>query len=601
MKRLFLLTVMAVSMIWACAPTMDDTAGKSVVVLPDGPVVLEDAQFGMYYGNHNYNGIGRFSLVLSDARCYQDELNKPYMDSEGDMLVLQFLTELLPADEAIALPVGEYEVTYDGGLGIVDASTSYVTRFVGSMQSKWELESGSFSVRRDDNGEYEISTDNLIIVKGDQRDTLTYLCKSALVIEDYQEVAPALTSTSDDIIDMPFPELECIYNGDLFQNGTGNFVVNIWTKGFVVDGEMKDVPGIYITMNFFSRLYSGNATPVLEEGRYIIATATSNTLMQRWSMLPGLLMESTPFGTYLLQIAGDKSEAMEYIVSGLVDVEYDEEDNCTLTYSFKTSSRTISGVWKGVVVVDNQSETSNESFLTTLDHDVECDMSKVTSASLRKIEVLHRANVVEEWDYDIAEAWQLYLQPRDWTEEEYEIPWLQDNNGNGISDRLDAYCADGDVMILEFILPLGSNGLLAPELNKTYTYTMQPSLSVEDANYEIYVSRMGRPVDEIFDSRYADEHPGWAENLGIESYDRCNARRGFTWAEDGFRGNWYMHYETGKHFNLDGHAPAVNGWVTVKRTGDDTYDFAWDLIDDNPGTPNKITGSIEGVHVTIQK
>lgn len=608
--------MMAISMAWGCTQAMEDTTGKSVVVLPDGPVVLEDTQFGMYYGNLNYEGVGRFSVVLSDARCYQDELNKPYMDSEGDMVVLQFVTELLPEGEGIALPDGEYPVSAEEGLGVIDAATSYVTRFEGSMQSKWNLVSGSFQVRKHDDGVYEISTENLVISKGDQQVAVAYVFKAPLVISDYQEMAPALTSTTDDIIDMPFPELECIYNGDLFGNGTGNFLVNIWTKGFVVDGEMKDVPGIYITMNFFSRLYSGNSSPVLEEGLYTVTT-TSETLLQRWSMLPGMYMESTPFGSYLLQIAGDKSQAMEFIVSGFADVKYDEESDivsgsgaarpCTITYSFKTSSRTISGVWKGEVVVDNQAGTSNESFLTTLDHDVECDMSKVTKASLRKIETLHRDNVEEAWDYDIAEAWQLYLEPRDWTKEEYDIPWLQDNNENGIPDRLEAYCADGDVMILEFILPLDvannypTEQILAPELNKTYTYTMQPSLSVEHEMYEIYVSRMGRPADEIFDWKYARDHAGWAEYLGIESYDRCNARRGFTWSTDGFRGNWYLHYETGRHQVLDGHAPAVNGWVTVKRTGDNTYDFAWDFIDDNPGTPNKITGSIQNVPVTIHK
>ena len=612
MKRLFLLTVMAISMIWGCTPDMEQTPGKSVVVLPDGPVVLEDTQFGMYYGNLNYEGIGRFSVVLSNARCYQDELNRPYMDSEGDMLVLQFRTELIPEGEEIVLPDGEYAVTSEEGLGVIDAATSYVTRFEGNMQSKWTLESGSVSIKRNEDGAYEISTQNLVISKGEQKETVAYIFKAPLKISDYLVIAPSLMSTSDDIIDMPFPELECIYNGDLFGNGTGNFIVNLSTKDFVIDGEMQDIPGIYITLNFFSRLYAGASAPVLEEGRYNIATT-----FERWTMLPGLYMESIPFGTYLLQIAGDNSQAMEFIVSGVVDVKYDEETAvasragnakaCTITYSLKTSARTISGVWKGDVEVDDQAGTSNESFLTTLDHDVECDMSKVTKGSLRKIETLHRENVEEIWDYDIAEAWQLYLEPRDWTKAEYDIPWLQDNNENGIPDRLEAYCADGDVMILEFILPLDvaanypTEQILAPELNKTYTYTMQPSLSVEHEMYEIYVSRMGRPADEIFDWRYARDHAGWADYLGIESYDRCNARRGFTWSEDGFRGNWYLHYETGRHQVLDGHAPAVNGWVTVKRTGDNTYDFAWDFIDDNPGTPNKITGSIENVPVTIHK
>ena len=117
--------------------------------------------------------------------------------------------------------------------------------------------------------------------------------------------------------------------------------------------------------------------------------------------------------------------------------------------------------------------------------------------------------------------------------------------------------------------------------------------------YEIYVSQMGRPNDEIFDAQYAAEHKGWAEGLGITSYDRCNARRGFTWSEDGFRGNWYLHYETGSHMVLDEHAPAINGTVSVTRTGDDTYDFEWNFIDDCPGTPNRITGSIKDVKVGV--
>jgi hypothetical protein len=290
-----------------------------------------------------------------------------------------------------------------------------------------------------------------------------------------------------------------------------------------------------------------------------------------------------------------------------------------MVYELNTSSRKITGTWTGVMPIINLAEASSDSFLTTLDHDVECDMSKVTSGSLRLIETLHRSNVEIKWDYDIAEAWQLYLQPRDWTKEEKDIPWVDsenqngadgiegteddwmyDKNQNGIRDRLEAWCGDGDVMVLEFILPLGSQGVLAPELNKTYTYTMQPSLEIDHQNYEIYVSRMGRPADEIFDPMYASQYPGWAEQLGITSYDRCNARRGFTWSTDGYRGNWYLHYETGRHMVGDGHAPAINGTVKVTRTADDIYDFEWDFIDDYPGTPNKITGAIKDCKVSIQ-
>ena len=609
MKRLFLSLLTVMTLAAACQQPVDPSDdGESVVVLPDGAVHLQDTRLGIYFGNINHDDMAVFSVVLSNARCYQDQLRKPYLDSEGDMLVLNFRTDLLPADAEVALPAGDYPVSYETGINMIDASESYVTRLVGDSQSKWALKSGNVSVSRGQDGDYQIVTSDLVITKGEMADTVEYVFNSPLVMLDYLTEAPAMVGADDDIIDVPFTDLECIYNGDLFGYGTGNFIINMHTKGFLVDGEVMEVPGIYLTLNFFSRLYSGNTEPVLEEGRYTVSTATSSTLFQRWSLLPGLLMDTTPFGTYLLQIAGDGENVMEYITSGVVDIAYDDDAETVMSkakmmimnYTFKTSSRTISGEWRGEVLVDNQGATgSTDSYLTTLDHDVQCDMSKVTGGTLRLIETLHRDNVEPQWDYDIAEAWQLYLQPRDWTQEEKDIPWLQDDNENGIPDRLEAWCMDGDVMVLEFVLPLASQGVIAPELNKTYTYTMQPNLEKTDEMYEIYVSRMDRPADEIFDPYYAEQFPGWAEGLGITSYDRCNARRGFTWSEDGFRGNWYMHYETGRHGILDGHAPAVNGWVKVTRTGDDIYDFEWDFIDDNPGTPNRITGSIKDCKVNI--
>lgn len=583
MKRLIIITLAVVSMmVSACQTPVDPTQGPSVVVLPEGPVTLQDTQLGMYYGNINGDGIGLFSVVLSDALCYQDELGNPYLDSEGDMLVLQF--RALAEGEDMFLPSGNYTVSEEGTAGTVDPAASYLRRQVGDMQAKWEIRAGEVNVTRASDGEYSISTSGLVVFKEGQTDTVEYVFNGPIVMEDYLMVAPSMLTMKDDIIDMPFADVECIYNGDLFGNGTGNFLVNFSTKGFVTpEGEVNDVAGIYITLNFFSRLYSGKTDPVLEEGKYQVSTMTSSSLFQRWTLLPGLMMDGTPFGSYMLQQTSDGEGTMEFITSGVVEVDYEDTGDdiktptaCTLTYSFKTSGRTISGVWKGDLIVENQAATgSNESFLTTLDHDVECDMSKASHGTLALVEVLHRDNVEEEWDYDIAEAWQLWIEA-------------------------DPAYADGDAVVFEFVLPLGSEGDFAPELNKTYTYTMQPNLAEDEEMYEIYVSRMGRPHDEIFDPFYAEQNPGWAEGIGITSYDRCNARRGFMYSGD-VRGNWYIHYEAGRYYIMDEHAPAVNGWVKVTRTGEDIYDFEWDFIDDNPGTPNRITGSIKNCKVNIRK
>lgn len=620
MKRILIIATAIMSLVSACqTPEIPEA---DVVKSPYGPVQLEDMEFGMYYGDTQSETVGVFSIVLSDALCYQDKLGSPYMDSEGDMLVLQLRTPLIDDNAEIAIPYGNYQVAESGEEYTIHSPESYVVRTVGTVQSRWALKSGALKLTAGKDGMYSIASDNLVLEKSGAVDTVEYVALTNLKIDDYKLAAPGLISTSDDIIDMPFPHLSCTYYGDLYGNGTGNFVVGMATKGFVeVDEEgteyMTDLPGIYITLNFFSRLYGGNTNPVIEEGRYTVSSTSSDELLARWSLLPGMLMDSTPFGSYVLQQPAEGEGTLEYISSGYVDVEY-VEDVCVMTYSFKTSSREISGVWKGEMDVNNLAEVTNESYLTTLDHDVECDMSKVTGGTLRLIETLHRQNVVADLDYDIAEAWQLYLQPRDWTSEEKNIPWddpeneagadgiigteddwMYDKDKNGIRDRLDAWCPDGDVMVLEFILPLGSQGVIAPELYKEYVYTMQPSLSIDAEMYEIYVSSMGRPYDEIFDQRYAHENKGWAEQLGITSYDRCNARRGFTWSTDGFRGNWYMHYKTGKYFELDEHAPAINGTVKVTRTGDNTYDFEWDFIDDNPGTPNRITGGMKNCDVKI--
>ena len=636
MKRLSLITLILASVFTACQGPIEPTpTGPTVVFVPEGAVELKDTQFGMYYGDVNNDGLGVFSVVLSDALCYQDKIGSPYLDSEGDMVVLQFRTPLLASDAAVALPVGEFTVSDESAENTIYAPESYVTRMTGSTQVKWAVKSGLVTVAKDDKGAYTVVAQGLAIEKNNVVDTVDYVCKSAIVMNDFQEIAPSLLGGEDDIVNMPFPYLNCVYYGDLYGNGTGNFLISMATKGFIeLDSNgtesMTDLPGVYVTLNFFSRLYSGNQIPVLEEGTYTVSTTSSDQLLSRWTLMPGMLMDSTPFGTYILQLTAGGEGIMEYVNSGFVKVEYPESETkaanasyCVMTYELKTSKRELKGVWRGEIPVNNLAEGSNESFLTTLDHDVDCDMAKVTGGSLRLIETLHRKNVEAQWDYDIAEAWQLYLQPRDWTKEEYDIPWVDadnaagadgivgtaddwmyDKNQNGIRDRLEAWCADGDVMVLEFILPLGSQGVLAPELNKTYTYTMQPSLSLEAEMYEIYVSQMGRPNDEIFDSRYGQEHKGWSEQLGLDpnnpaDFDRCNARRGFTWASDGFRGNWYLHYEKGQHMMLDEHAPAINGWVKVTRTADDLYDFEWDFIDDNPGTPNKITGSKKDCKVSI--
>ena len=63
---------------------------ESPVVLYQGAVELSDKKFGLYYGDKMGDGTEVFYVVLSDAMCFNIGYANPNMDSEGDMLALEF-------------------------------------------------------------------------------------------------------------------------------------------------------------------------------------------------------------------------------------------------------------------------------------------------------------------------------------------------------------------------------------------------------------------------------------------------------------------------------------------------------------------------------
>ena len=209
MKRFIIITLTALALAASCQRPVDPM--ENLLTLPEGAVLLQDTEFGMYYGDLDNNGLGVITLVLSDARCYQDKIGSPYLDSEGDMVVLQLNTAPFADDAEVVLPVGEYVVSAKDSLNTVSATTSYVTRLVGNTQSKWAVKSGTLVVAKDENGEYAISTKDFVIAKGNEDQKVDYVCFSSIKVGDYVSMIPSLLSTKDDLINVPYPYVNCIY------------------------------------------------------------------------------------------------------------------------------------------------------------------------------------------------------------------------------------------------------------------------------------------------------------------------------------------------------------------------------------------------------
>lgn len=567
----------------------------SNVVLYEGAVELADKQFGLYYGDRNGNETGVYYVVLSDAMCFRAGFGNPYMDSEGDMLVLEFNGPLAEDELNPRIPEGTYVVgATKSGESTIDPTRSYVQRFVGNVQSKYEIKSGSITVGASQSGGYDLYTTDLVISKAGQDYSVRYSYNGDILLEDYMLVAPSQVGLKEDVVDMPFADAEGGYYGNLYGYGTANYMITLNTRGFA-DDDSNTLPGMMLVLNLFDELPSGdNKKIVITPGTYTVQTYMNAAV---GTMLYGLTMSdssgaSSPFGTFFYQITADGQQSVEFIDAGTLKVDHDDDADgdgdykYTFEYDFTSSAagRGYRGSWVGEVHVSDLSTDSDRVILSTLEDDVYCDMSKVETATLSKVETLQSTlNTDASPRKDLKTVWQLHLQPRDWTaEEKNKYDW---------DERLEVWTPDGDCMVLEFILPLDSNGEIAPRPNYEYVYTIQPNCSIDSPENAMCCSQMGRPYDDLF-------HPETAQYWGYANYswfpkefDYCNARRGFTW--DGwFRGVWYYHLRTGKYFDMDENAPGVFGTVKVIRNGN-IYTIVWDLLDDAE-SPNKIQGQWSG-------
>ncbi len=596
MKRLFysyILLILAFACLISCKGNEDVVEpGKSPVVVAGGTIELNDQEFGLYYGDKYRDGSGVFYMVLSDASCYRDGYDEPYMDSQGDMLVLELKSAKITEGEALDVPAGRYEFGQTKvGEPSINPDRSYVVRLEGHTQARYEIKSGALNVIRTPDGGYDIVSEDFVIVKNGTEYPVSYSFYGDIEFRDYDLVAPELITIEDDIIDLPYTDIVGLYYGNLYGYGTANYVMTLYTQGF--DETTSDSPGVLLTMNLFADLISGDEVPGLDVGRYTVKGTFDAT---EFSMLYGLTMSSPEgaayaFGSYVYQVDAKGGSIIDYITSGTLDVSVDDEGIYTLVYDFKTASaRTVSGMWVGEIEFSNLATDDDRVVLSTLEDDVDCDMSKIENGSLAYVETLETTSLEPE---QIAEVWRLSLQPRDFTDEERELPW---------DERIEIYCPDGDAMIFEFVLALGTDGNPAPQVGKEYVYRIQPDLALTDYDYQLCISKMGRPYDDIFDPDQGDKY------YFIDGYDFCNSRRGFTWSSDGYRGVWYFHYLEKHWLNMDEHAPAIRGEIKVTSLtspknvdGKKVVDMKleWDLIDDSDAA-NKIRGSWTGP-VTINK
>lgn len=191
MKRFFgYLLFVGAMLSFASCQTEEPEVEKLPIIVYDGPVDLQDQGFGMYYGDKNKNSVGVYSIVLSDAVCHRDGYGTPYLDSEGDMLVIEFLSELQSSDAAAAIPDGVYEIAATKSVTpSVNAENSYLKKLVGNTSYQYNFLSGSVKVSSKPDGTYDIMTQDLKIKRGEEVHDVQYSYSGPIKLDEWSKIA----------------------------------------------------------------------------------------------------------------------------------------------------------------------------------------------------------------------------------------------------------------------------------------------------------------------------------------------------------------------------------------------------------------------------
>ncbi len=339
--------------------------------------------------------------------------------------------------------------------------------------------------------------------------------------------------------------------------------------------------------------------PVAQDEKNIILPLGTYTLAQDAST--GMTFDASK--SYVQKYTSDGNQRRYNIENGRIVVDVNDDGEQTIEFDLTDGTRKFKGSWTGVMNIQDASNDKSALTYSTLSSDVECDLQYVQSGTMTKFMDIHNENGAPR---DFASYWRLSLYPQVFTE---------DNLSHDAQGDTPEIIIPLDAMLFNFVLPLDSNGEIAPEEGKTYVYIIQPNLEMEDPMYTYMVSEMGRPYYDIFDPTQADKY------YFMTNYDYCNSARGYYWA-GGEEGTWYTTvYAKAGSWTYKGSqvpepplptdpendpdwsrkiytyaykyfAPLVNGTFTVVRNANQ-YTLNWTLYDDIPAH-NEVKGSWTG-------
>ncbi len=352
-----------------------------------------------------------------------------------------------PAGAPITLADGTYTSSSENGSMTYDPDYSYLTYYdeSGASGAEYEL-TGDVVVKQTQAGIYSITA----TVAG-QEMTFT----GSVAFTD-GTIAPSVYNQIRRDLDLTMNGALAFYDGNLYESNTGAMYINLYDHGFNDQTGGMTEDGCSLALMVFGKLFADSKSATLDPGTY-----TMNRNFNRHSWYPGLEADYAGTTVVLGSYAKERNPSKysdgygySYLAEGTIIIEDLGGGVFKITVDAVTTlGNAVKATFEGTVPVIDQAVSQGGSSISTLEDDVQLDLSPIP--------------VCRIFNSGVVNDCQCYI--------------VDIGSPAGRDD-----ITEGDIMRMEFVLPAGTQHL------QEGTYTVMDEKY--DTYYEPYKLTRGRWV-----------------------------------------------------------------------------------------------------------
>ncbi len=398
-------------------------------------VRLDKTIYSIYFGQLDPTSeICNYYLTLTDGTFEMAE-NTYTMTSPGHVLVLDLYAK--GTENWRDIPTGVFESNSEGADHTYGIKYSGVRHYpsASSTGTQYTL-SGPVTIEHVSEGIYTVTAS--FLGENNVEQSMIYTGELKLTNGTANYYLPQ--HDGDMYIDGKYAE--AIYNGDLFESGSGAMSIQIWDENYELDG----ANGYSATLMIFGKLFVESEIEI-EPGRYAVGTTfTRGTWMPCAELsLMGMII---PMGTYGHKDTGTEYGLFAYAADGTIDIETTEnEGEYHITFDLLTAfGDKIQGEYTGAVTIyDESDDSAKDDGTSTLEADYDMDLSYIPQAHLYTPDEIYVNGIgyCEFNEYDPAAPYCLQ-------DIRFSSEWLHELPGEGIEPK-EGDRFDGDIVKLQII------------------------------------------------------------------------------------------------------------------------------------------------------